>query len=178
MYLEVCVYNAHLYIIADRTVLYHIDLSGKLDPNILFGYHNSMDNFSEVSIDEYTVNRVLNKYRELKGYELNNNKIYENNSLREDPIFEKYISVKATDGASFYFMNATNNTTPFIPIFSGLPLLSKGDSVKIELYDCGMYNVLVRMIIYKKKLNNSYDLYYKILDVNRPIRNSKGELFQ
>ena len=169
MYLEVCVYNAHLYVIADRTVMYYIDLSGKIDQNLLFGYHNLPDNFSAIILDDSTVNRVLDKYRELKSVELNNNKIYERIGIREDPRFEECISVKATDGASFYFMNA-NNTNPFIPIFSGLPILNKGDTIDLELYDIGNYNVLVRMIIYKKKLKNVYDLYYKILDVNRPIR--------
>ena len=169
MYLEVCVYNAHLHVIADRTVMYCIDLSGKIDQNLLFGYHNLPDNFSAIILDDYTVNRVLDKYRELKSVELNNNKIYERIGIREDPRFEECISVKATDGASFYFMNA-NNTNPFIPIFSGLPILNKGDTIDLELYDIGNYNVLVRMIIYKKKLKNVYDLYYKILDVNRPIR--------
>jgi hypothetical protein len=127
------------------------------------------DNFSAIILDDSTVNRVLDKYRELKSVELNNNKIYERIGIREDPRFEECISVKATDGASFYFMNA-NNTNPFIPIFSGLPILNKGDTIDLELYDIGNYNVLVRMIIYKKKLKNVYDLYYKILDVNRPIR--------
>ena len=169
MYLEVCVYNAHLHVIADRTVMYCIDLSGKIDQNLLFGYHNLPDNFSAIILDDSTVNRVLDKYRELKSVELNNNKIYERIGIREDPRFEECISVKATDGASFYFMNA-NNTNPFIPIFSGLPILNKGDTIDLELYDIGNYNVLVRMIIYKKKLKNVYDLYYKILDVNHPIR--------
>ena len=177
-YLEVCVYDAHLYIIADRTVLYCIDLTGKLDQNILIGYHNLMDDFTAIIPDEYTFNKVLNKYRELKAIELNNNKIYENDNLRDDQKFESCTGAKASDGASFYFMNANNNTTPFIPVFSGLPLLNKNDKVRIELYDCGAYNNLVRMIIYKKKLNIPYDMYYKILDVNRPIRDMKGELFR
>lgn len=178
-YLEVCVCDAHLYVIADRTVMYCIDLSGKLDQNILYGYHNLMDNFSAIIPDEYTINKVLAKYRELKGIELNNNKIFENDNLREDQRFEECIEAKATDGANFYFMNAINNTTPFIPVFSGLPILNKNDKVKIELYDCGKYNVLVRMIVFKKKLNIPYDLYYKILDVNRPIRvDMKGEFLR
>ena len=107
-YLEVCVCDAHLYVIADRTVMYCIDLSGKLDQNILYGYHNLMDNFSAVIPDEYTINKVLAKYRELKGIELNNNKIFENDNLREDQRFEECIEAKATDGANFYFMNAIN----------------------------------------------------------------------
>ena len=169
-YLEVCVYSAHLYIIADRTIFYHIDLSGKLDPNILFGYHNLMDNFSAIIEDEFIIGRVLDKYKELRAIELYNNRIYENDSLRDDNIFEDCINAKATEGANFYFMNANNGTNPFIPVFSGLPIISKGDKVGIELFDCGGYNLLVRMNVFKKKLNNSYDLYYKILDVNRPIR--------
>jgi hypothetical protein len=120
----------------------------------------------------------LDKYRELKGIELYNNKIFENDNLREDQKFEECINVNATDGATFYFMNANNNTTPFIPVFSGLPILNKNDKLKIELYDCNNHNVLVRMIIFKKKLNIPYDLYYKILDVNRPIRDMKGEYIQ
>ena len=177
-YLEVCVYNAHLYVIADRTVFYTIDLSSKLDPNLIFAYHNLMDNFSAIVEDQYTLNRVLEKYRELKAIELYNNKIFEDDNLREDQKFEECVNAKATEGASFFFMNANNNTTPFIPVFSGLPILNKNDKLKIELYECGAYNVLVRMIVFKKKLNIPYDLYYKILDVNRPIRDMKGELFR
>jgi hypothetical protein len=177
-YLEVCIYNAHLYTIADRTVFYYIDLSSKLDPNIIFAYHNLMDDFNAIVEDQYVLHRVLDKYRELKGIELYNNKIFENDNLREDQKFEDCINVNATDGASFYFMNANNNTSPFIPVFSGLPILNKNDKLKIELYDCNNHNVLVRMIIFKKKLNIPYDLYYKILDVNRPIRDMKGEYVQ
>ena len=169
-YLEVCVYNAHLYIIADRTIFYTIDLSGKIDPNVLFGYHNQMDSFSTIIQDENMISKVLDKYKELRAIELYNNKIYEDDSLRQDEVFEECVGAKATDGASFYFMKANNNTTPFIPVFSGLPILNKNDNIKIELFECGQYNVLVHMTISKKKLGNPYDLYYKILDVNRPIR--------
>ena len=169
-YLEVCVYSAHLYIIADRTIFYTIDLTGKLDQNIIFGYHNLMDSFSAVVQDEYMITKVLNKYKELRAIELYNNKIYEDDNLRGDQVFEDCINAKATEGATFYFMKANNNTTPFIPVFSGLPILNKNDNIKIDLYDCGAYNVLVHMNIFKKKLANPYDLYYKILDVNRPIR--------
>jgi hypothetical protein len=137
-----------------------------------------MDDFNAIVEDQYVLHRVLDKYRELKGIELYNNKIFENDNLREDQKFEECINVNATDGATFYFMNANNNTTPFIPVFSGLPILNKNDKLKIELYDCNNHNVLVRMIIFKKKLNIPYDLYYKILDVNRPIRDMKGEYIQ
>lgn len=177
-YLEVCIYNAHLFIIADRTIFYSIDLSGKLDPNLLFGYHNSMDDFAAVIQDDYTINKVINKYQELKAIELYNNKIFENDNLRDDQAFEDCINTKATEGATFYFMNASNGTTPFIPVFSGLPILNKNDKIKVELFDCGSYKVLVKMIVFKKKLNTPYNLYYKILDVNRPIRDTKGDLIR
>ena len=175
VYMEVCVYNAHLYVIADNAIMYCIDLSGKLDPSILIGYHNTMDVFSNIIVDNSVIDKVLSKYKEFKDIELNNNKIYEREGLRDDSEFEKRILAKAPDGASFYFVHTNNGTVPFLPIFNGLPILNKGDNVNLELYEIGKYNILVRMIIYKKKLNNLYDLYYKLLDVNRPIRNTGKE---
>lgn len=169
LYMEVCVIDAHLYMLVDHAVLYHIDLSNKIDPSLIVSYHNLSDDFSAIIEDNNIITTVTNKYLEIRSIELYNNKIYENNDIRSDPEFNKLINMKASDGASFYYINTNNNITPFIPIFSGLPIVNKPDSVALELYDIGQHKILVHMIIYKAKLKKSYDLYYKILDVNRPM---------
>ena len=172
-YMEVALSNSIMIIIADNTVLYHIDLTGKIDPNINLGFHNSYDNFSQEIIDNNLINTLFAKYKEINMVELYNNKIYEDNNLRDDETFEKCLGNKATDGAEFYFVNASN-CTPFFPVFSGLPIISKDDKIKLSLYDKDFngrnHIILINMEIYKKKLNFSYNLYYNILDVNRPLR--------
>lgn len=169
IFTEVALSNSILLVLIDNTVLYSADLSGKIDPNIHYGFHNSIDNFSDHIVDYNEITRLFYKYHEIKNDQLYNNKIYEDYNLREDPKFEEYINNKADNGASFYFINASNSI-PFIPIFSGLPILSKPDKAGIELYDLGNHIILTNMKIFKKKLNLHYDLYYKVLDINRPMR--------
>lgn len=169
IYMEVALSNSILIVIADNTVLYSMDLSGKIDPNINYGYRNNYDNYSSHVVDYNLIPKLFYKYHEFQTDQLYNNKIYEDENLREDPTYEKYLGNKATDGASFYFMNASN-CTPFIPVFSGLPIISKQDRIGVNLFDLSNNIILVNYKIFKKKLNLHYNLYFKILDINRPIR--------
>ena len=162
-YLEVCVYCAHLYIISDKAILYHMDLSNKVYPDAILAYHNLNDNYTAIIEDYSLINSIIDKYNTIKMDEYNNTKIYEDLNLREDKVYEEYISRKASYGASFYFMKA-DNCTPFIPVFSGLPILNKADNITVSLYDYNNGVILVHHSIFKKKFGIPYDMYYKILN--------------
>lgn len=165
---ECLLYNGSLYVIADDTIFFYTNLSNKYDPSILYGYTLLGSEKSSLSRDE--INFLINKYNELTSYENIQNHIYEDPNLRSNEEFNNLTTgLKAGDGAKFYFMNA-RDCTPFIPVASGLPILNQKDTLSIDLYNMGNHHILVKMKVYKKKYNLYYDMYYKILDVNRPIR--------
>ena len=168
---EAAIYCSCLYMITDGTILSIFNLSGKIPDDLVVGFTDKILLLSENCIydDEEVFKRVLYKSTEYIGYINSCPKIYEDPALRNDPVFEDMTGLKSADGARFYFMNTTINTQ-FIPVFQGLPSLTKADKVGIELFDLGNYRSLVKMNVFKKKLNMSYDMIYKIVNVNRSLR--------
>jgi len=158
-------YMGGLYIFADDTVFYFVDLTTKfLDEEYSFYRVGS----SKYPLDENTKVNIVHKYYELKS--LMTNKFYENLSILEDEKFNQLVNAKTTDGAGFYFINSFDKENIFIPVFNGLPSLNKKDTVALEIFDIGNHKFLVKMTVFKKKYNLSYELIYKILNVNRPLR--------
>lgn len=165
---KVLLYMGNLITIADDTFLYHVDISDKAAPDIMFGY--KIISGDRVPLETYEVRELVNKYTWIRSICTVDNHIFENDALRDDPVYEKMIERKVSDGAELYFMNA-KGCTPFIPVFGGLPILNNKDTVGINLYKIDdQHHILVDMNVYKKKFKLSYNLYYQILDVNRPIR--------
>ena len=166
-YMEVAVYNSNLIILLDNTVLYTINLSGKIDPAITCGYIND----GSFNFDNNILIKLIRKTEEIVGICRPETEVYNDPTAREDPVFEQAVSSKATDGATFYFINSHLNNNIFIPLFSGLLTLNKGDTVGISVFKAPeQYQYIAKMTIFKKKINNSVNLYYRVLDVNRPLR--------
>ena len=159
-------FGGSLYILAEDTIFYYMNLESKIDPNFKYAFFSSGLNKS--FMDENNTINVIHKYYELRSQMYN--KVYENLSIMEDEKFNEYINVKTTDGANFFFVHTNNGKSPFIPIFNGLPNLNKNDTVTLELFNVIDNVYLVKMNIFKKKYNLSYELIYRILDVNRPLR--------
>lgn len=166
--IKVLVYGSNLFVVADDAFLYQADVSDKLTPDIMFGYKTRTD-YGKKPLEDYEVDFIINKYRSIVSQCKPDNHIFENDALRDDPVYEEMTHLKVSDGARFYFMNA-KGCTPFMPVFSGLPILNNKDTAGVDLYDVGDHHIIVYMKVYKKKFNMTYNLYYRILDVNRPMR--------
>ena len=165
-YFEAAIFNGSLIVISDHTIMYMIDLHESIDPNITYAFYGTINNIETVN-NQAIYQNVIQKYQEIMILK-QSNVIYENENLRDDEKFEALLGRKADAGAGFYFMHA-ENCTPFIPVFAGFPVLSAQDTAGIELHDIGNHVILVHMKIYKKKLKAYYDMFYKIIDVNRPL---------
>ena len=89
-----------------------------------------------------------------------------NKYVASDEKFEELLQLKASDGMKFYHMLGKDMNTYLIPVFSGLPNLSKQDKLDIYLYDLQNAYLLVDMRIFKKKLNREISVSYRILKLN------------
>lgn len=147
--------NSNLYIMADDCILYIINLETKVDNNICLSSKEK--------------NNIFGKAYNIIAQAHINNIIYDNPELDKDPKFMELATAKSSAGAGFYYIDTALYTT-FIPVFNGLPYLTKGDKVGVKLYEIEKNKILVNMTVFKKKLCCSYDLYYYIINVNRPIR--------
>ena len=167
-YMEVAVYSSNLAILLDNTVLYTLSLNGKIDPSITCGFI-----LGENIAREDILMKILRKIDEMTNICIPETMVYNDPTAREDPVFEQAATAKATDGATFYFINNSHlNNNIFIPLFSGLLTLNKGDTVGLSVYKAPQqYQYIATLSIYKKKINNFVNAYYRVLDVNRPLRN-------
>lgn len=87
------------------------------------------------------------------------------NSLRNNSTFEELLSLKASNGVRFFRMLGLDLQTYYmIPVMSGFPRLNKSDTIGITVYREGG-NQIVKMNIFKKKINREYQMYYRALIV-------------
>ena len=167
--------DGFVVIITDKTVMYTVPLKedvtsvGFVHPTIAFKYKDIMDlNLEECN--DYPNDLFLSD----DMYSLY---CYYNNTLcrlpiahiadaRGDEKFEELLQLKASDGMKFYHMLGKDMNTYLIPVFSGLPNLSKQDKLDIYLYDLQNAYLLVDMHIFKKKLNREISVRYRILKLN------------
>lgn len=169
--MEVAVYNSSLIILLDNTVLYHTNLNGKLDPQITCGFSNYTGDLNFTNSNDILI-KLIRKLEEIQSICIDPNMIYNDPTATNDPAFYEAATQKATDGASFYFINNSHlNNNIFIPLFSGLLTLNKGDTVGLSVFKAPeQYQYITNMTIFKKKINNYVNAYYRVLDVNRPLR--------
>ena len=167
--LEAFLGNGILYIFADRCIFYTVDLRDKFNIYDNYGYYKEGTNKSPLHIER--VKLLLNNFSLITSTINSNNLLFEQSAIRNDPDFESIVTSKSSDGLKFYFVPTINNLNIPISLCYGLPYISKGDDVDLRLYNSTMDNqYIVNMTIYKKKYKLSYNLYYKVLNFNRPIR--------
>ena len=165
---EILLVNGILYMLADNSVVYTMDLSTKVGPE-RYRLHYETGNITPVETDGRISNDLIVKVNQCLSDVHPNNMIFENPDLDQDEKFMEMAFAKASAGASFYFINTKLYPT-FIPVFTGFPLLNKGDKIGLKVYDIGNYKLLVNYTIFKKKFGSSYDMFFHILNVNRPLR--------
>ena len=167
-YMEVAVYCSNLIILLDDTVLYTVNLNGKIDPKVTAGFINS----NPVEFSENVLIKLIRKLEEMQSVCIEPNMVYNDPLATDDAKFYNGATLRATDGASFYFINNSHlNNNIFIPLFSGLLTLNKGDTAGLSVFKAHeQYQYIVNMDLFKKKIHNHVNLYYRVLDVNRPLR--------
>ena len=163
--------NNDVIIIQDNTVIYSTKLRDIPDGISLapigFRYSDIMDiedrdlyipNNSVVYnvwniADAY--NNIINDYSNL---------IYAEDNLKENPTFADLLNLKTAQGLKFYNINA-NGKIYMVPMFTGLMSISKPDNVSIKLYRIDDEFSVVDFIIFKKRINNTVHLVFRILNL-------------
>ena len=164
---EGVLYQSKLYVLVENSVLYIMDLSTLVDPAFTYAFNNvSID----TGIDAPINMNPYYKYAEIcSTISHTSNMVYHDPDLQDDQNFMALATAKASDGAGFYFIN-TSIATIFTTVFPGLPSLQKTDSVGIKVYDIGDGKLLINYTVFKKKLKVTYEIFYKIINVNCPLR--------
>jgi len=164
---EGVLYQSYLYILVEGAVLYKIDLSGSVDPMITFPFNNMT--ITDGILSPNNMNPYY-KYAEINSIiSHTSNMVYHDPDLQDDPNFMALATAKASEGAGFYFIN-TSISTICTTVFPGLPYLQKSDSVGLKVYNIGDGKLLINYTVFKKKLKVAYEIYYKIINVNCPLR--------
>lgn len=119
--------------------------------------------------DKYVLKKVSDCFYGYFNISINNQALASRDNLKEDPDFQKYLSLKAADGMKFYKLPGNdiyNPTFYHIPIISGFPVLTKSDNIGIKVFDLSNGYLLTVFDIYKKKLNCNYQMYFRTLLLN------------
>lgn len=173
--LEGAIQNSALIFIIDDSLLYHVDLLGKIDSSIVLGFESvpviSQTETGALVTETKLVESQNAYYKVFTKYTLLNQEciaiVFDDPIILEDQIFAEKSAIKASDGCEFYQAKTLNGVIT-IPIFSGLPLLSKGDKVGLSIYNANIPNqYILRYQVFKKKLNTICSIYYRILNLNR-----------
>ena len=154
------------------TILYNIHLK-ELDnqpplPTISFNFVPLWIDGSEIPLeeDEYIPVENPNIFNLYQNYVVGTSMMTPvacDNSLRSNNTFEELLSLKAADGIRFFRMLGLDMRTYYmVPIMSGFPKLNKPDTIGITIYREGG-NQIVKMNIFKKKINREYQMYYRAL---------------
>ena len=160
-------YNSKLYILVEEAVLYVMDLSEKVGPSVSYSFNQ--DSISDPNIYVPLDMSVYYKFQEITYNAHIDNMVYHDPVLHEDPKFMALATAKASEGAGFYFIN-TSIASIFTTVYPGLPAVQKMDKIELKVWNIGDNKLLINYLIQKKKMGITYDIYYKIINVNAPIR--------
>ncbi len=120
------------------------------------------------NMDHIIYNKVsykCNYYTELAMY---SPLVAELPDVRSDDNFMEILSRKASDGVSFYKLNGIDiNNRYIIPIFAGFPILNKQDGMGMYVRDIDDKTVMVQYVITKKKINQTFSIFYRAMNMNR-----------
>lgn len=195
--IEGAILNSSLVFIIDDSLMYQIDLAGKIDQTTGIAFTSApviSQNEYGIIIEETKLVPTTNMEIYMKTYNhwynwYNNTdnyiKVFDDPAILDDPEFINKSSIKASDGCEFYNAKTVNETIS-IPIFSGLPLLSKGDKIALKIFTENLNSMgdeklrifyakypkeyIIHYNIFKKKINTFCNVYFKILNLNRPLR--------
>lgn len=90
--------------------------------------------------------------------------VYTCEDLNQKDEFQEFLSLKSAQGARF-FTNTDPNNFFTLPIFTGFPKLNKADKLTLIVRQLDYKYRMVEMIIYKKKINRTISIKYRLLNM-------------
>ena len=92
--------------------------------------------------------------------------VAQNNELRNDDKFEELLSLSTDNDLKYYQMPGIKPESIYmVPMFSGFISLSKLDTIGITIYDIQDGFLLLRMNIFKKKINREIIVDCRIINI-------------
>lgn len=178
--IEGAIYNSTLVFLIDDSILYSLDLSGKIGSDIIIGFESdqivSYEETGAASFNNTLItssvayNKITNLYNSITNECNSTTCLFDDPYILEDEQFSKKSSIKATEGCEMYNARSINGEFISVPVFAGLPLLIKNDTVGLSIYKSINNQYIVKYNVFKKKLNTNCFIHYRILDINRPLR--------
>ena len=171
--------NSTLYFLIDNSILYEVHAPA-LNNDIVTGFDvgeevyyehsgmlNTRTNYFE-SLDTWKY--IMNMYNSIVS-EYSVLSFSDPLLLQNEEYYKLITNLKAPDGNMFYNVKTIDNCIS-IPIFTGLPLVSKGDTLALNIYSSPFENsrYIVNYNIFKKKINMICKVYFKIINLNRNLR--------
>jgi len=180
---SIVVFMGKIITMDDNTILYAIDISDKVDIRSQLAVQGGLVYIEDKTnksgrkailgiisiLPKDRIDYIINKYNELINNTSIYPKIYEQIDIQDDPDIHDKLLIKTSEGSTNIFFDA-NNCRPFVPVFNGLINYKNNDRINIAMYDLGNHVIQVIHSGYKAKIKINYQSFYKILDVNRPIR--------
>lgn len=194
--IEGAMVNSSLVFVIDDSLMYQIDLTGKVNNTSIAFIASPVISQNEYGIIVEDVKLVPTTnmdvymrtfyrwYSRFYEYIDSFTKVFEDPTILDDSDFSSKSIIKASDGCDFYNAKTLDGVIS-IPVFSGLPLLTKGDKLALEILteklDTNILNLfatnynypkeyIVHYSIFKKKINTVCNIYFKILNLNRPLK--------
>lgn len=169
-YVKGAIFNSTLYLFILSGILFEIDLSGKIDQNIICGFDsNSLKNNIDYITDDYFIfQEVYSKYEKIYLYKTGKT-IFHNNTLREVPDFEQIITMKSADGACRYFVTTDTGINTFMTLYRGIFNLNKPDKIGMKIIEISQIDrlLLAEFNLFKKKINTNYNIYFIFMNFNQ-----------
>ena len=173
---KVLVENDDLIFVVDDTLLYcmklkNIDMNsnnpriGVLFSDIVIPMEQGEDYFPYNNFN--IVNEMINvhAFYSMKTNTSESRLLGFDDNPRANEEFEKNLELKADDGLKYYKLPRINSPDKclLIPMFSGFPNLNKQDTIKLYVYAVNSKYDIVKMEIFKKKINRDMFIFYRVL---------------
>lgn len=136
------------------------------EQEIGFIYENIVD-YEDPSCYISDYNIIINMRAKLATYSNLESRfpvIFMDEDMRANPEFESLLSLKSDDGLKFLKIPTTIGVACF-PMFSGLINANKQDKIGLIVHDQLDNHLINRVVIYKKKINRTVDMYFRTLKV-------------
>ena len=136
--------------------------------DVAFQYNVGSSLSDLVIPDPYLLIDLSNKLNRYLFYTDPKYLVAEELDIREREDIEQLISMKSSEGVKFYKMRDRifPDKIYYIPFFSGLTSLNKGDTFGLRVYNLTDGYFLVEYNIFKKKIKRSVKIYIKIFNLN------------
>ena len=174
------IYNGTLYVVINYGILYVVDVSNffPLDVTCTFDGISYKDTKEmNIIIDRPELfNDLYKRIHNLVERAPYSPLIYDNENIREDPLFEEIINAKTSEGSFRYFIDTSIGRT-FIILYKSIFGLAKPDTLSLKIHDYSSFGFgtrLAHFVIGKKKLKINIHVYFVFVDMIFIDKNRSG----